>query len=145
MTEQAKPDSGVVTPAAGAAVTATSAAVSPHPLKMPPGPRAHRQASLRVAVTEGVPSEMQAQIRELISLQSGNPRKGDATALMHAVCTEADFAWLTLLVHAEPFAPGMTQDRLEHFYGKFNFVIVQRKPVVLMARSPQKPLIVRQH
>lgn len=138
MNEQAKPDSGVVTPAAGAAVTATSATVSPHPLKMPPGPRAHRQASLRVAITEGVPSEMQAHIRELVSLKSGNPRKGDATGLMWAVCAEADLARMMLLLRAEPFSGDITQAQLEKFYQRFGFVKIQATPV-LMARSPEKP------
>ena len=66
---------------------------------MQPGLREHKQASLRVAIPEALPEHMRPRMRELISIQSGNPRKGHATALLYQVCQEADDACMTLIIH----------------------------------------------
>lgn len=118
------------------------------------GLRTHKDASLRVAVAEGIPVEMRERVREILSVKSSNPRKGDATALMWTVCAEADKWWITLLAHVKPFDDAspqtMTQEQLQHWYAKFGFVKIQDKaddgtPVVLMARNPQPPVVARIH
>lgn len=111
---------------------------------MTPGTRTHRQASLRVVPADGLPEDMRADVREIVDVQSGSPREGHATALMHQVCSEADFAWVTLLIMVKPFAEGMNCEQLKKWYGKFGFVEIQAEPC-LMARSPVKPQIVRAH
>lgn len=103
---------------------------------MTPGLREHKQASLRVAVAECLPEEMRDQTREIVSLACTNPRKGYATTLMWTVCHEADEACITLILQPRAFGDGLDDDKLERFYMKFGFVVIQQVPVVLMARSP---------
>ena len=110
------------------------------------GLRQHKDASLRVAVAEGIPEHMREHVREILSVQSTNPRKGHATALMHTVCAEADKWWYVLLVHVKPFDDGMSMEQLQHWYAKFGFVKIQDAAddgtsAVLMARNPQPPKI----
>ena len=104
---------------------------------MNPGIRKLKSASLRVARPVGLPHEMQEQIRELIDMHSANQRKGHATALLKAVCKEADTEWLTLMVQVQPFDDGMDMDKLKRWYERLGFVEVQSQPVILMARSPR--------
>lgn len=80
---------------------------------------------------------MQPMTREIVSLASGNPKKGHATTLLWSVCHEADTAGITLILQPKPFGDdGLDDDKLKRFYGKFGFVEFQQLPVVLMARSP---------
>ena len=105
---------------------------------MNPGPRTHKGASLRVAIAEGLPVGMWEGSRELISIHSTAQGHGEATALMWSVCREADNASMVLIVQAEPFAPGLTLDRLRKWYSKFGFVPIQERPCVLLARQPER-------
>lgn len=110
---------------------------------MTPGLREHKSSSLRVAVAECLPFDMQPMTREIVSLASGNPRKGHATTLMWAVCHEADLACMTLILQPKPFGEeGLDDEKLMRFYEKFGFVVFQNLPVVLMARSPAARRIV---
>ncbi len=112
---------------------------------MTPGPREHKGASLRVAVAECLPEEMRPQTREIVSLTSSNPRKGHATTLMWSVCHEADLAGMLLILQPKPFGDGELDDsKLERFYGRFGFVVIQRAPAVLMARGPELRRMVMQ-
>lgn len=110
---------------------------------MNPGLRDHKSATLRIAVTEGLPVEMWEQTREILSIHSTNPRKGHATLLMHQVCAEADRAGIVLILQPHKFDEGMPDEKLEQWYEKFGFVNFQTVPVVLMAR-PVQPLMVLQ-
>jgi hypothetical protein len=86
---------------------------------------------------------MRDQTREIVSLSSTNQRKGYATTLMWTVCHEADEALITLILQPKPFESGPLDDqRLQRFYEKFGFVIFQKEPVVLMARSPTRSRLV---
>ena len=107
------------------------------------GLREYKQSSLRVAIPTGLPEHMQPHMRELLSIQSGNPRKGHATGLMYQVCQEADDACKTLIIHVEPFDEGMTQEQLKKWYEKFGFVEIQTDPVLMMARQVQRNLILK--
>jgi hypothetical protein len=108
---------------------------------MNPGLRVHGGASVRVAIAQGLPVQMWEQTRELIDLQSANRRRGEASALLHTVCAEADRAWLTLLIMPQE---GDDVDKLRRFYTRFGFVEIQSDPC-LMARDPQPPAIARMH
>lgn len=105
---------------------------------MTPGLREHRQARLTVAVAECLPDDMREQTREIVSLSCTNPRKGYATTLMWTVCHEADKSGITLILQPVPFGDSMDAWKLERFYGRFGFATIQREPVVLMARSPER-------
>lgn len=111
---------------------------------MNPGLRYYKRASCRIAIPEGLPVEFQDQVREVLSVASDDKRGGQASALMYQICTEADFAWITLMLHVKPFADGMGDEQLKSWYGKFGFVEIQADPL-LMARSPQPPKIRRLH
>ena len=103
---------------------------------MQPGLRQYKQASLRVAIPTALPEHMQPHMRELLSITSGSPRTGQATALMHQVCQEADTACMTLILAVAPFADGMTAEQLEKWYMRLGFVILQTGPL-MMARPVQ--------
>jgi hypothetical protein len=110
---------------------------------MNPGPRYHRQASLRVATPEGFPDDMRDDMREIISVTSTARGRGEATALMHTVCAEADRDWKTLLIQVRPFDDGaVSADKLMAWYSRFGFKVIQDDPC-LMARSPERPRIAR--
>lgn len=110
---------------------------------MEPGQRTHKQASLMVRVpTLGIDVNG---IMEINGLQSGNPRKGHATALMHQVCAEADLSGDVLILLVEAFADGsMTEELLKKWYSRFGFKVAQKSPC-LMLREPQKPMIAMVH
>lgn len=108
---------------------------------MIPGPREHRSASLHVSMATGLPDDMQPLTREILSVQSTNPRKGHATALLWEVCVEADKWWITLIVQPKKFADGMDEEKLESWYSRFGFEKIQDEPCVLLVRSPQVPRI----
>lgn len=103
------------------------------------GSREHKGASLRISMCEAMPEDMRDKTREVVSLASTNPRKGHATTLMWTVCHEADQAGVMLLLQPKQFGGGeMDNGKLERFYGRFGFQVVQREPAVLMARSPER-------
>lgn len=104
---------------------------------MTPGLRHHREASLRVAIPEGVPEDMRDRMRELVSVKSEVRGEGHARALMYQVTAEADRAGFVLMLKVEPFADGLTAEQLERFYSSFGFERVQDEPV-LMARQPEE-------
>jgi hypothetical protein len=112
--------------------------------QMNAGERHYKQASCRIAIPPGLPEEFHEQVREVLGVASNSKRSGEATALMHQVCSEADFNFMVLLLHVKPFDDGMTAEQLEHFYSKFGFVVIQHEPL-LMSRVPQKPKLVRSH
>ena len=104
---------------------------------MEPGRRTYKSASCRVAMCDGVPDEMRDGIREIVSIESGNPRKGHGTGLMHSLFAEADAGGLVLLVQPGQYAEGMTTEQLARWYGRFGFVELPRDEggPVLMARQ----------
>jgi GNAT superfamily N-acetyltransferase len=106
---------------------------------MTPGLRDHKGATLRVAIPTGIPEEMRHGVREIVSVHADNPRKGHATALMHAVCAEADACGFVLMLEARSFDDGMSEEQLICWYGRFGFVRIQSEPV-LMAREPRRVL-----
>lgn len=106
------------------------------------GLRQYKQASLRVAIPTALPEHMQPHMRELLSVKSESQRKGEATALMHKVCQEADDARMTLLIHVVPFDEGLTLEQLQKFYTKFGFEVIQTEPALMMARRVQPNRII---
>jgi len=105
---------------------------------MTPGLRQHKSASCRVAIPTGVPDDMREGMRELIAIESGNPRKGHATGLLRSLCTEADVDNLILLVQVQAYDEGMTTEQLTKWYAGHGFQTLQTEPVILMARPVQR-------
>jgi len=102
---------------------------------MEAGLRTYKQATLRIAIPTSLPEHMQAHMREIMSVHSANPRKGQATALMYQVCQEADDDLKTLILVVEPFGDEMTTEQLTKWYKKFGFNILQEEPKLMMARQ----------
>jgi hypothetical protein len=101
---------------------------------MTPGLRSHKSASLRVVVSDAIPDDMREQVRELVSVEAGETRKGHASALLRKVCAEADREGQLLIVQVKPYADGLDQQQLMRWYARFGFSLLQSVPVVLMAR-----------
>lgn len=104
---------------------------------MTPGLRDYKQATLRVAIPECLPEEMREKTREIVSVHSANPRKGHATLLMHQVCAEADRSGMVLILMPAKFDEGMGDEKLQRWYAKFGFALIQETPP-LMARQVQR-------
>lgn len=111
---------------------------------MTPGLRKYKSASLRLAVPFGIedadPAEterLREGIVEIIDLQSGNARKGHATALLKNVCVEADVEQKVLMLQVNAFDDGMGNEQLQRWYERNDFKVVQTSPVLLMTRVPQ--------
>lgn len=106
---------------------------------MNPGPRTLGDASLTIGVCKALPPDMRPQTRELASLlvPVHKRREGQATALMHQVCEEADKAHVTLVLFVNPFEePDLGKSQLAAWYAKrFGFIEIQAEPQ-LMARMP---------
>jgi hypothetical protein len=100
------------------------------------GRREFRSATARLIVPELEDIELIARTRQINDLNSSNPRKGHATALMHQICDEADKNGFLLILEARPFADGITQEQLEKFYQKFGFWAIEQEGPRLMARMP---------
>lgn len=106
---------------------------------MTPGLRTLGEATLTIGVCRALPPEMRPQTRELSGLEVPPESRGEgqASALMHQVCDEADAAGITLVLFVQPFNdPDMGRAQLIDWYAKrFGFMPIQADPP-LMARMP---------
>lgn len=93
---------------------------------MQPGPRHYRSAMCRIALCEALPEDMRDGTREILALQSSNPRKGYGRRLMVEVCREADEAGIVLIVQPGQFADGMTTEQLAKWYEGFGFMALPK-------------------
>lgn len=107
------------------------------------GRRTHKQASVEIIAPLSIPVEMREQVREVYNLQSTNPRKGHATALMHQVCAEADrVAMVLMLLVAQPDDTAIGNEKMIKFYGRFGFKPTKDDAAspVIMIRPPERPV-----
>lgn len=107
------------------------------------GLHTHKGASLRI-VKPQLPAEasetVRATVLEVMGVQSDNPRKGHATALMYQVCAEADRDAKVLMLMVTENA-----EKLVKWYQRFGFLPTKDDldtPVV-MVRAPQQLMIAR--
>lgn len=113
------------------------------------GIRRFEGASLVVEMSgiAGLSAAQRENLREIAKVHTVKEkrRQGDALWLMCKVCMEADRAEKVLVLKVEPFddAP-MDAGKLEAFYEKLGFVVLQRKddatPHVIMTRKPRRGL-----
>lgn len=107
------------------------------------GPRSYKGASLRIVPPE-LPAEASDQVRantlEVTAVQSDNPRKGHATALMYQVCGEADWNAKVLMLMVTENA-----EKLVKWYSRFGFKPTkdELETPVVMVRAPEPVRIVR--
>lgn len=69
-------------------------------------------------------------------------RQGSATALLTAICADADATASVLLLRPVAFC-NKSDANLVKWYKKFDFAVIQRRPVVLMARVPSQHMLRR--
>jgi len=104
------------------------------------GPRTLGAASLKVRTSTALPRDMRERTREIshIHCDPASQNTGEASALMHQVCAEADRAGITLVLWPKPFGADMalSQGQLIDWYARrFGFMQIQPDPP-LMARMP---------
>jgi GNAT superfamily N-acetyltransferase len=63
-------------------------------------------------------------------------KQGFATELLKSITQDADIEGVVLMLNPKPFGTaGLVE--LQAWYERFGFQVIQRKPVVLMARMPE--------
>lgn len=107
---------------------------------MTPGPRVLGAASLQVRVSMAIPARMRDRTREItkVHTEPDAQNRGQATALLHEVCKEADRYGITLVLWPRPYGDdiALSQGQLIDWYGRvFGFHQIQAEPP-LMARMP---------
>jgi GNAT superfamily N-acetyltransferase len=97
------------------------------------GPRSNAYASLKLAIPTALPKDMRGPIVELRSLVTRKDKrgKGFASALVAAVCEEADKARRFLFLHVKPDGP-MDTEALGNFYIKHGFQPIQAEPLLML-------------
>lgn len=101
-------------------------------------------ASAIIAESEAVSPRMRSQILEVRSVQVPieDRRKGHGSRLLNKICSDADIMGRVLFLNPDyGDNQSMTNEQLEEWYGRYGFVRVQSEPVVLLARKPQKTLV----
>lgn len=106
---------------------------------MPTGERKVGPARCRVRQCTALPERMRPKTREVVDVEVPFEEQGKdyATTLLHKVCREADAANLVLVLSPQPFGDNinLSKEQLEQWYEhSFGFQVIQRAPMVLMAR-----------
>lgn len=106
---------------------------------MPTGERKVGPARCRVRQCTALPERMRPKTRGVVDVEVPfeEQGKGYATTLLHKVCREADAANLVLVLSPQPFGDNinLSKEQLEQWYEhSFGFQVIQRAPMVLMAR-----------
>lgn len=102
------------------------------------GARRFGAATVAIGDCKALPTAMRPLTREVRALQTPaeSQGKGDATALMHRVCGEADADGLTLVLWPQPFGDaGLGKTQLSAWYAR-RFGFITLPGCELMARAP---------
>lgn len=94
---------------------------------MKTGLRRHQSAQARVRYSLGLTGNL----REITNVQSKDPGKGHASALLKSICQEADKDNTVLIVKVEPYAEGMDKSALADWYARNGFSVLQLDPLVM--------------
>lgn len=97
----------------------------------------NEHSSAEVVVPTSLPPSLKG-VLELVRVFTApeGRKQGYATELIQAICHDADVEGVVLMLSPKVFSTGGLQD-LKEWYRRFGFVVIQRNPVVLMARMPQ--------
>jgi GNAT superfamily N-acetyltransferase len=103
------------------------------------GPRSNAYASCKLAIPTALPKDMRGPIVELRALATRKDKrgKGFASALVAAVCEEADKARRFLFLHVKPDCDfecekALTTQELANFYIKHGFQPIQAEPLLML-------------
>jgi GNAT superfamily N-acetyltransferase len=64
-------------------------------------------------------------------------RQGYATELVKSIVQDADIEGVVLILTPRTFGRSAGLEDLAKWYERFGFAVIQKKPIVLMARMPQ--------
>lgn len=97
------------------------------------GKRKYESATCEVRYSLALPVELRQAIREVFNVKtaSGMRGKGHGSKLMEQICIEADKADKILILLPK-------DDKLEKWYNRFGFDIIQTEPAVIMMRKPKQ-------
>ena len=98
---------------------------------MKPGTIQLGNASLHIGYPQIIPGNLRGFAREIseFNVPDAFRGKGEGSELLKEVCEEADAKGVLLILIAD------TQ-RLQLFYERFGFEVIQNEPIVLMMRKP---------
>lgn len=102
------------------------------------GRRNHSYASLEV-MPGVIDDEDKLRLIGYLKTAKAYRKQGHASRLMRDVCIEANQSQTVLLVQpkgSDHDAP-LSDEQLELFYMRYGFKVIQREPIVLMAREPR--------
>lgn len=107
---------------------------------MPTGPRTQGAARLMIDEFDhpglGADKERIRLVRGLYT-DPESRRNGDARFLMCEICVEADEQRTILVLEPKSDDGPLDDADLINFYNRFAFKVIQREPIVLMARQPR--------
>jgi len=95
------------------------------------GKRKYETATCEIRYSMAMPLEIRQTVREVYNVKtdSGMKGKGQGSKLMQAIADEADKAQKILILLPDT-------EKLELWYSKFGYELVQTNPVHLMMRKP---------
>jgi len=95
------------------------------------GRRKYETATCEIRYSQAIPFELRMVVREVFNVktESGMKGKGQGSKLMQAVIEEADKAQKILILLPDT-------EKLELWYSKYGFELVQTNPAHLMMRKP---------
>jgi GNAT superfamily N-acetyltransferase len=97
----------------------------------------NEHSSAEVVEPTSLPPSLKGVLEMVRVFTAPNGRKqGFATELVKSICSDADIEGVVLMLSPKTFSTGGLTD-LQAWYERFGFQVIQRKPVVLMARMPQ--------
>ena len=101
---------------------------------MKPGEIHLGPASCEIGICAAVPPERRPHVREITKLwvQPGQRRNGHGTALLEALCEQADAESVALLVHVEPFRDAIDASVLAKWYGQHGFLPINFEPFIMV-------------
>jgi hypothetical protein len=96
---------------------------------MKTGLRRHASASARVRYCQlaGV-----GNLKEITNVRAHDQGKGHASALLKALCADADKDKTVMIVKVQPFAEGLDRDALADWYVRHGFSVLQPEPLVMV-------------
>jgi GNAT superfamily N-acetyltransferase len=96
----------------------------------------NEHSSAEVVINPDLPASVSGVLEVVRVWTDPEARKqGFATELMKSITEDADLDGCVLMLQPKPFGRVGLED-LASWYEKFGFMVIQRAPVVLMARMP---------
>jgi GNAT superfamily N-acetyltransferase len=98
----------------------------------------NEHSSAEVAANANLPASL-AGVLEVVRVWTDPQarRQGYATELVKSIVQDADIEGVVLILTPRTFGRSAGLEDLAKWYERFGFAVIQKKPIVLMARMPQ--------